>query len=469
MMKKIIAILSSLFVIASSVGTDISCSKSTTYKAIFVMSGNQKMEDNSFNQSIYEGVSSYIKNILGENKSFKPLYGEAKEGDYDSFSSIYKKIYKDKDIKTVVLNGYSHNTTGKEDYAKLADDNKKSTVIVDAEGQGKSTIGIEFRADMSGFYAGMASIIWSILNNNYSTSKDGKNILTLATYGGLLEGTQASVVNYMEGFYSAVYWWREAQRRHIKGDSEVFQKILNNFDIPEHKINSWIENNSTIQRVQQSDPTSMNLNTYQSGSFTIGKGVDIIQRFIQNKANVIMPVAGRQTNDLLLVIKNQYSTSNVKAVGVDFDNSKLYSSYDKYLITSAEKSLDIGTEVAMSHTDDYFDRDNIQKNTINLLNKPENNNILFSLASDQENLIDISKKSEWKSWEGDNVIVSGDIAHGDKMSINDDFYKKLLSVFPIKDVIKASYSYFDESKTKDYEYLLSESFLTDQAIKIMGK
>ena len=83
-----------------------------------------------------------------------------------------------------------------------------------------------------------------------------------------------------------------------------------------------------------------------SGSFDAGSGTDIATYYVNQNAQMILPVAGPQTGDVAGVIASTGNKGKVFTFGVDVDQSKVYNS--DYFLGSAIKGIYVSNAFALS-------------------------------------------------------------------------------------------------------------------------
>lgn len=178
----------------------------------------------------------------------------------------------------------------------------------------KQLAGLLYKAEQSGFLAGLAGAIWLTAHAN---EYGGLSNLKMSTYGGLYI---PAVTNYMYGYYWAIKLFNDSTNP-IKDKLLQWVKILNpSFESPLPNIEF------------------VKLGKQFSGNFTQGsessKGIN--DALGQEGSDIIFPVAGPQTEDTLSSLK-KYGQG--KIIGVDTDQQRQYPQSADRFITSAEKDL----------------------------------------------------------------------------------------------------------------------------------
>ncbi|AHF57211.1 BMP family ABC transporter substrate-binding protein [Spiroplasma eriocheiris] len=349
-MKKLLGSLMALSLVATSVTSVVSCTKKYTFDSdVWVITDGGTISDNSFNQSAWEGASAYVVSKQDpthygpgdkwKSSKWRASYFEAASQTTSDFRMAYVTS-KIAGAKTMILPGFNHgNTIGWA--ANLAD----NLIYIDGSGQGvhldmdknkpvaKNIIGLQYEAESSGFFAGLAAAVY--LNANV---KEFGTDLKIATYGGM--DNPGAVSNYMWGFLVAF----DIFNKIIKEDPK-YPKLGALKSTVLNLVNTLNPDAKTLQSISKVENVLNPDESWFSQSFEAGHGKDISDSLISKGANVIFPVAGPQTQDTIDRIK--YNKSNAKIVGVDTEQSKIYGEY--YIITSALKEIATSTQDALKN------------------------------------------------------------------------------------------------------------------------
>ena len=254
------------------------------------------VNDKSFNETSYGGmILSKIQDIMplknGPDRDpskptnfVRPTVKEDK-GFVDMYSALDSNTL-------VVANGFLHVGPLSSTAGRTALENK-AAILIDGDVKAKNIASLKYRPYQPGFLAGYMAGIY--LNEKYETFKDGG--LKVGTFGGMkING----VVAYMLGFQNGIKYFNAN-----KGDYE-------------HDI-EFIDNGY--------------LADYFSGNFNAGGGTQIAENLIGKGADLIFPVAGIQTKDVINKLKEAKNTTT-KIVGVDVAQ-ELDPVYKDYVVFSA--------------------------------------------------------------------------------------------------------------------------------------
>ncbi|AAT76025.1 xylose ABC transporter periplasmic binding component [Mesoplasma florum L1] len=419
-MKKLLLALLSTTIISTSATTVISCGTEKHFGEIYLITDSGKVDDKSFNQSTYEAGTEFVQEILGINQKIAYIQPES------TAPKTMKRAYKtaeSNNAKTLLLPGFHHAMPGEgEHQAAEVMKNSGSTIILDSNSAANNEIGVVFRGDVSGFYAGMSSIIYSLKNENYTN-----NTLSLGAYGGV--SNPASVDNFIVGYLASIEVYN-----YLAKDTE----FLNHFDIPE------ATRNVTVTKAQTGWPKSKDDTTWFSNSFLIGQSKLVLDNLRDTsksiKPNVLMPVAGPQTSDAL-----SYDTS-WKVIGVDTNQAESYGKdAQNRFITSAEKDLKNAAIVSLAHTPEW-------------MNNEQYPDILKKVDEGYKDKIQITKevitdnKSEFvdvnigdkELWTGTDVWVNGTMSYGGSNLLDEDLAIKIKKYFSAEALTEASKSLFSK-------------------------
>ncbi|WP_375317401.1 BMP family ABC transporter substrate-binding protein [Spiroplasma endosymbiont of Virgichneumon dumeticola] len=331
-MRKIFFSLSSLALSIMSILPIVACQNQfndpNVYRITVVTDGHT-ITDHSFNESSYDGAIQFKKefDVWTHTNYVDPFYKDKKvEVSWDNpqlttldslMTSYNKAVFINS--KVVIASGFLHHD------ALVKSQNgvlKHQTKFVFVDGdtpnsevpkENKQLAGLLYKAEQSGFLAGLAGAIW-LAANHEAYGKD----LKMSTYGG---ADIPSVTNYMYGYYWAIKLFND------KTNLTLQIKLLN-----------WVK----ILNPQFSLTTLPNINFVTSGNqfsgnFTQGSDSSrgINDSLIRQGADIIFPVAGPQTEDTLAALKS----GNGKIIGVDTDQQVQYPKSTDRFITSAQKDI----------------------------------------------------------------------------------------------------------------------------------
>jgi basic membrane protein A len=247
-----------------------------------IVSDSGGFDDQSFNQTSYEGLQTVVKD---KGITLKKAESNA---DSDFEPNLNGMVKAGCDITYAV--GFNLAKATK----KVADANPKShfALLDDNSATGKNIKNLTYETDEATFLAGYVAA---------AQSKTGK----VATFGGQKIPT---VTIFMEGFAEGVAQYNKDNNKNVK-------------------VLGW---NSAKQ-----DGTFTNDFTSQD------KGKNITKNFLDQGADIVMPVAGPVGLGAAAAVQESKKAGNeVALVWVDADGYKAASKYKSLMLTSAVKSMD---------------------------------------------------------------------------------------------------------------------------------
>ncbi len=356
-MKKIFSLTTIFMFIFVAFTNTISCSKVEYDNTIWVITDGGTISDKSFNEYSYIGANNYIHNIEKSNKDAS--YYEVPGNNANDFDTAYK-LAKIAGAQIAILPGFRHGP-----YLSQAVQYLKNIILLDYNNPNNmysNVVGITYEAEVPSFESGLASFFWM---NKFLTTSSSK--FKYAEFGGL--DNPSAINNYMWGLIAANLIFN----LYISGDltSTSFEEPLNNL-----KNDFGFNSNENLKPIQLVDiqqdelnnSTSYNYNNWFSGSFIPGKGVDLSKLLIDTeKADLVMPIAGSQTFDVLNVAQ-QYN-KNLKVIGVDSPQGSLlngnYPELNNPIITSAQKNVDKTVEDVLNELINNNDQEHWLGKTLN--------------------------------------------------------------------------------------------------------
>ncbi|AKX33984.1 ribose/galactose ABC transporter substrate-binding protein [Spiroplasma litorale] len=436
-MKKLLSGLLAFSIIGSSMTNVISCSNNKSFNDIFLITDAGRISDKSFNESGKVAGDKFIKEIseLNKDDSYSGI-GFTEPEDVSKIQDGYD-IAKKAGAKVAILPGFHHAGDNLKAAANALGENS-TQIIIDGNDEGiKTAIGLLYKADMSGFYAGMASIYQSIKDKKWNTVGDEK-IVKLATFGG--QSNYVAVELFMVGFLSAIDVYNELSTNNKDVLNNIFGEEVQYDGIKASRVSS-----------QKNAPKDGNDKNWYSTSFAAGDGKVISESLVNDDANVIMPVAGPQTADLLGVINQKNKQNDVKVVGVDTNQAEAYASdYSNSFITSAEKNIVDSTIIALAGSKEYYNNDTV----VNNIKKYYKDNNL-SLTFDKKSPLKDKSVEEMLGSDltGNTLWTPGDISYSDNSSLNSitkEVADKIKTTFSSSVLNSASSNFFKGVEENTY-------------------
>lgn len=326
-MKKILSIFTGISVLSATGLNIISCKNSNSGKGeIQLITDGGNLNDKSFNQQAWETVQAFAKSIGKRSSNKQPA-----KADDALFIDAYKAAFKS-EAEIIVANGGFHQNA----ISKFVKDNKNKWVIYTDEQFTSDTsegepitkaASLTFSAEQSGFLAGIAAAVY--LNINYETYKNTG--LNIGSFGG---ANITGVTSFMAGLKASTEWWNNKIAKKEQDELKSIIKILKRNDA------------DTSKDVQEVHDVTGNEDSLVTTGFDPGnaKTKSAIEYLLDAKhtADVIMPVAGPQTGDVLNFLEKDDKYKNIRVMGVDTNQVELYSDHPNVknrFITSALKKL----------------------------------------------------------------------------------------------------------------------------------
>ena len=269
--------------------------KSEGWKSVLSLGGpDEIVNDKSFAESAYNAINdSEIKKIIPLDN---PYFTRPTSNKDISFVDMYASL---SDKSLIIAPGYLHIEPLKSKQGVNAIKNK-AVILVDGDVKASNIAAILYKSHQSGFMVGYMAGIY--LNEKYKTFKE--NGLKVGTFGGM---NIEPVTLFMMGFQNGIKYFN-ANKGNYK-----------------HEID-FIDNGSKVD--------------YFSGDFTSGKGTPIVENLLSKSADLIFPVAGVQTKDVMSKLK-ETNNSTTKIIGVDVAQ-ELDPTFKDYVIFSAIKKIKEG-------------------------------------------------------------------------------------------------------------------------------
>ncbi|ALD65995.1 type 1 periplasmic-binding domain-containing protein [Spiroplasma cantharicola] len=445
-MKKLLSGLMAGVVVCSSTSSLVSCSKLSAISEIYLVTDAGKISDKSFNESTFKAGNEFLQEVL-QRKDWKISKIEPE----NSSSKVMKNQYRNarnNGAKIILLPGFHHAMPGEgENYAPQVMSEKGSTIFLDGESSATNEIGFSFRGDISGFYAGMSSIIWGLQQGNKYKE------ISLGSFGGI--SNPRAVDAFIVGYLAAI---------------EVFNE-LKKTDEGKAKLKDFGLNDEAyakkVKMTQSQFPNSPSDASWYSNSFQQGDGLVVSSTLMQNGANFIMPVAGPQTIDVVGLSKQKDGGDTVKVIGVDTNQAEAFPQNKNMFLTSAEKDLQNATIAGLAHTPYWIEKDievvgktaTYLKGKINLTEKNEETGKFESVEIDDEFPW---SELEWKEGKvGRTLWVGGNMSAGGNNLATPELKEKILLIFEPDVLTQASIELFETIDNNAFE----KSLINEKTIK----
>ncbi|WP_339040829.1 BMP family ABC transporter substrate-binding protein [Spiroplasma endosymbiont of Apeira syringaria] len=334
-MRKIFTVFSAISLSVIMILPIIACNSQFNDPNIYritVVTDGHTINDASFNESSYNAALKFKQEFNDwthsdyvdpqyKNKRIEVSWDNPQLTNTDDLMTSYNKAVFI-NSKVIIASGFlHHNALIKAQNTILK--HKVKFIFIDGDTPNKEVpksnkqlAGLLYKAEQSGFLAGLAGAIWLTAHANQYGGLDN---LKMSTYGGL---DIPAVTNYMYGYYWAIQFFNN--------------KFKNKED--EEKLISWVKILNSDFKEPLPNIKFINSGTQFSGDFTQGsKGSQAINDDLaRQKTNIIFPVAGPQTEDTLSSLKK---SGQGKIIGVDTDQQLQYPQSADRFITSAEKDL----------------------------------------------------------------------------------------------------------------------------------
>ena len=378
MFKKIVTTLITLNIIIVTSFNVVACQNSRINSDVWLIAQGQ-IDDHSFAENSYDGANDFLNSMhLQKNKA---AHYHISPSTYNSYVTAYKtaNYY---NAKVAVLPGFDEGPTLKEasqilKYAIFIDGSLPTKRPLKYNQLYANMIGISFKAEKSGFYAGIASCAY--LNNVLNGDHDRR----VSEFGG--QDNEFAIDNYLYGYLAGVELWNYVTNFHNSNTSTTksvqtsinnfysqFLKIANAYPSKNNKIIKKIgfvglsnyqgQFNKTITKLsktskyglldwqQTSNKFLTNLKNWFTLGFTQTSDSKLMAKTLSIDSQIIFPVAGSQTIDAVNAMKTDPTHIN-KVIGVDVDQSNVFGK--DIILTSAEKKLDVAVKAAIQNTYDY--------------------------------------------------------------------------------------------------------------------
>ncbi|AHI53490.1 ribose/galactose ABC transporter substrate-binding protein [Spiroplasma sabaudiense Ar-1343] len=440
-MKKLLSIIAVGALTTTSALTVVACGSNTKDSEVWVVTDTGRINDKSFNESAYNAANIFLKNDLKRETTSSFLQPPVTSQLVQSYEASRKN-----GGKGLVLPGYQH-AEHIEQASKIYSEGDRKGSVIFLDGSSKSdgkqldnVIGVLFKAEISGFYAGVASILYNFQNNQKTP--------VITAYGGGAHSPFATS-NALAGYFASVTFMNQLLEQNKTGTTpELLTKLLGIIGhTPEdYKTGGQSVKFSSVQNLGKPGESIIEDNFFTK-TFNEGGGTALSTKLVTgsneaDKASVIFPFAGPQTEDTLKVIKDQNSKALV--VGADVDQTNLYANYSDKFITSALKDLEGAGRAALIHSKAFEDQE------IDLTAEG-------IIKGTDKNGVEVTGK-----WDGQDVYFGGKIATGEKNKFKADQANKLMEV--LKEAgEKLSEVYQAGENLESFSYVFSYDFITSLA------
>ncbi len=291
------------------------CSSSTkNYKSsvqIMVSSTTSVLADKSFSQTTYKGMTDYMNKAMNKTlpapkdvQENTGIWVRPTSNDQNAFINGYKGM-KNNGAQVILAPGFTEQaaiqeaTTGspKNDFSETG------FILIDSNVAAWNASSILFRADQSGFLAGIAAS--QMLASNYDTFKSMSNVsytndgqknhqLEIGGYYGF-PGSGTSP--FLGGMQQGINYWNKTV-----------------YPTTTYQAADAASNGKTDHTVHW-DYLGKTIDAYSANGFGSSDGVKITNKLVSDGVDVVVPVAGPQTPSVVGIVQNAKHPTVV--VGVD--------------------------------------------------------------------------------------------------------------------------------------------------------
>lgn len=279
-------------VIGVAIGLPFAVINSKSYNLfaeIIVSDNTSVLADSSFSETTYDGFAKFVNtkeqaDILPSASSIPQSSGVWRRPGDTTFAreTTFRGLFASgKDM--LIAPGFNHETA----IRNVATDPKfsdKGFLLLDSAITNVTNVSsFIFRADQSGFLTGIAACIF--LNNNVNIfDTDGTGTTDSLRVGAFVGMVFPSTMDFLAGFQAGVFAWNASITSTNKKN-----------------IVEWISLGTEPE-------------DYASGDFGVGNGTTKARELLERGADVIMPIAGPQTADVVGEIIKQNKTTIVAGV-----------------------------------------------------------------------------------------------------------------------------------------------------------
>ncbi len=306
---------------------------------VWVLTDGGDLFDKAFNQQVFEGSKDFVaefnanRELISQfpgfenwaNQKMRLKWITAKDSDVSTLQNNYN-IASYAGAKTIVCIGNNHASAVTQPLQRVYQKLGIRFILIDSELTNPINVaGLIYASDQSSYLAGFAGAIWLVANYEEYETNGG---LKMSTFGGMPSDI---IVRIMMGYY----WGVEYFNQYKSTDNNILSMI------------NMIRTNLGKLLLTPEDLTSKNIifdklqNSFSNGfnSGTINAKNVTNQLINESKNDIVLPVAGAQTVDLISAIKNSQNNNSAKIIGVDVDQSLQYDYAKNYFVTSALKKI----------------------------------------------------------------------------------------------------------------------------------
>lgn len=314
---KLSLMTSTLFVSLVPVATAVSCGdefkRDYSQFDITLVSTPGWVNDKSFAQSAWDA----LKEIKPEATELKNVYAPASTY-FDSIAQVYEQL-NETDGTNIVITPGGYHVQAIEEFFNDFPDSKLKFILLDAEVKGNDNVAsVLFKAEQAAFLAG--EFVSDYLVKYDKTPSTGH---VIGMFGG---DNIKSITDVMIGFVSGI-------AHHNASVTDQADKVY---------VAKFIDNKGT----PDSSDDELDINAYTNAKFASypnnpdGPGRSKTRYLIQRcSSDVILPIAGIITEDVIREIRELKMSDKVKIVGIDADQAKYYTNDSSFFITSIIKDI----------------------------------------------------------------------------------------------------------------------------------
>ncbi|MDQ0567504.1 sugar ABC transporter substrate-binding protein [Mycoplasma yeatsii] len=476
-MKKLLTALTAIVATAAPISATVSCRKAEPAEGVLgqrvvLVTDGGNIRDHSFNEGSWEAIMQYGMNIhekfgvdneeearaldyassVGENqwnasdKNFGKIdfekaklknksYVEAREGATASDFRIAYNTAASRGADALFLAGFKHAETIGDAIKAMKG---KTVVFLDFAYKAENVISIVYKSQLAGFNAGWDALMWANLPKMTSLNSGvfakeaieqakqdktkvpvqgsirGKNHVSIGMFGGL--SNKNAVDNFLWGLLAAMNLYNEVMAGQTVELTDVNGQKL---EYTLQKVE--FANGSGKTESQRQDVTNIdNLAAVDwfSGNFEHGgaKRSAVMPKLFNNEADIIFPVAGPQTDDVLTYDVGKAKQFKPYVIGVDADQVTSIGDErlgtNKRFITSAKKNIISASVYALERAKSLQEATVGNKKYDNSKYKDqiEDNNILDGVEADWSISSSRSSEQKWDAGTAEKVTNSANLA-----------------------------------------------------------